>query len=192
MADETAAVIEHLGLAPANVVGYSDGGNLLLHLALARPALLHAMALLSANYHRDALYPEGRDFLGGVVGTDNFFAGEYASRSPDGIDHWPVVAAKGIRMAVTDEPTFEPADLAGIETPTLVMAADDDMFPVAHTVYLYEALPNAQLAIVPNSSHAHPGEQPELVATLIRTFFQHPNRQSTLLPMRRPPSDSQD
>ena len=63
MADETAAVIEHLGLAPVNVVGYSDGGNLLLHLALARPELLRAMVLISANYHHDALYPESLDHL---------------------------------------------------------------------------------------------------------------------------------
>jgi pimeloyl-ACP methyl ester carboxylesterase len=188
MADETAAVIEHLGLAPVNVVGYSDGGNLLLHLALARPELLHAMVLLSADYHVNALYPEAQELLGEGVGADSFFAQEYGSRSPDGIEHWPVVAAKTIRMGATAEPTYEPADLAVINTPTLVLAADDDMFPVAHSASLYEALPNAQLAIVPNSSHGLPAEHPELVANLIRSFFEHPRRETTLLPMRRRPS----
>ena len=192
MADETAAVIEHLGLAPVNVVGYSDGGNLLLHLALTRPELLQAMVLLSANYHVNALYPEARDNLGEGVAIDGVLAKLYGSRSPDGIDHWPVVAAKGLRMAVTDEPTYEPADLAEIETPTLVLAADDDAFPVAHTVSLYDALPNAQLAIVPNSSHLLAFEHPEAIAVLIRTFFQHPQRRATRFPMRRRPSSSRE
>jgi pimeloyl-ACP methyl ester carboxylesterase len=192
MADETAAVIEHLGLAPVNVVGYSDGGNLLLHLALARPELLEAMVLLSANYHVSALHPEARDRLGEGVAIDGLPATLYGSRSPDGIDHWPVVAAKTIRMGTTDEPTYEPSDLAMIETPTLVLAADDDVFPVAHSVSLYEALPNAQLAIVPNSSHLLVFEHPEMVAGLIRSFFQHPHRLVTMFPMRRLPSSSNE
>jgi pimeloyl-ACP methyl ester carboxylesterase len=188
MADETAAVIEHLDLAPVNVVGYSDGGNLLLDLALARPELLQAMVLLSANYHHDALHPEALDLLGEAAAIDGYIAGLYGARSPDGSGHWPVVAAKGLRMGATDEPTYEPADLAVINTPTLVVAADDDMFPVAHSVSLYEALPNAQLAIVPNSSHMLVFEHPELVASLIRAFFQHPHRLATIAPMRRSPS----
>ena len=188
MADETAAVIEHLGLAPVNVVGYSSGGNLLLHLALTRPKLLQAMVLLSANYHHDALYPDALESLDEAVAIDGYFARLYGARSVDGAGHWPVVAAKELQMSSTSEPTYEPTDLAVIETPTLVLAADDDMFPVAHSVSLYEALPNAQLAIVPNTSHGLVFEHPELVAGLIRTFFQHPHRLATSFPVRRPPS----
>lgn len=94
-------------------------------------------------------------------------------------------------MGATDEPTFEPTDLAGIDTPSLVLAADNDMFPSTDSVSLYEVLPNAQLAIVPNSSHGLAGEQPELVAGLIRTFFQHPHRLATTVPTRLPPSSPQ-
>ena len=175
-------------MAPVDVVGYSDGGNLLLHLALARPDLLRTMVLLSANYHHDALYPEASDLLNENVGIAGYFAKLYGARSPDGVGHWPVVAAKGLRMGVADEPTFEPADLAAIDTPTLVVASDDDMFPVAHSVSLYEALPNAQLAVVPNSSHMLAFEHPELVAGLIRAFFQYPQRLASMAPMRRSPA----
>ena len=56
-------------------------------------------------------------------------------------------------MAVREEPTFTIEDLAAITVPTLVIGADDDLVPTTHTVALYDSLPDAQLAIVPNSSH---------------------------------------
>lgn len=92
-------------------------------------------------------------------------------------------------MAST-EPGFEPSDLAAINVPTLVLASDDEVWPTGHTVALYDALPNAHLAIVPNTSHMLVFEQPELVAQLINAFFAHPERAETLFPTsRRPASD---
>ena len=68
------------------------------------------------------------------------------------------------------EPTMTTSDLAKITCPVLVMAGDDEPFSNQHTVELFEALPNAQLAIVPGSSHAVVKEKPETVQSIIRTF----------------------
>lgn len=182
MAEETAAVIEALDLAPANVVGYSDGANLLLHLALERPELLRTMVLISGNFHHDALYPDGEQLL---ESFDPMSAALYAEYSPDGAKHWPVVAAKGLKMGFHEEPTFSVEELADISTPTLVIAADDDMFPVAHSVSLFDALPNAQLAILPGASHLVVLEQPAIVTDLIRAFLAAGGKRQTLAPMRR-------
>ena len=141
MAQEAAAVIEALDLGPVNAVGYSDGANLLLHLALDRPELLRAMALISGNFHHDALYPDGEQMLDSFVEES---ASLYAEYSPDGAEHWPIVAAKGLKMGFHEEPTFSLEELAHISTPTLVVAGDDDMFPVAHTLSMFDALPNAR------------------------------------------------
>ncbi len=46
--------------------------------------------------------------------------------------------------------------------------------PLSHTSSMYEALPNAQLAIVPGASHMCGWEQPEFVASLITTFVNNP------------------
>jgi pimeloyl-ACP methyl ester carboxylesterase len=182
MAQEAAAVIEALSLGPVNAVGYSDGANVLLHLALDRPELLRAMALISGNFHHDALYPDGEQMLDSFVEVS---ADLYAEYSPDGAEHWPIVAAKGLKMAFHEEPTFSIEDLAHISTPTLVLAGDDDMFPATHTVALYGALPNAQLAILPGASHLVVFEQPALLAELIHTFFATDGKCQTLAPMRR-------
>jgi pimeloyl-ACP methyl ester carboxylesterase len=189
MAEETAAVIEVLDLAPVNVVGYSDGATLLLHLATERPELISAMVLLSCAFRSDAMDPRTFDALEGLAGDDNMAAQAYAAASPDGPTHWPVVLNKTITMAST-EPAFEPSDLATIDVPTLVLASDDELWPTSHSVALYDALPNAQLAIVPNTSHMLVFEQPALVASLVTAFLEHPQRAETLFPTNRQPTSS--
>lgn len=183
MAQEAAAVIEALDIGPVNAVGYSDGANVLLYLALERPELLRAMALISGNFHHNALYPDGEQMLDSFVEVS---ADLYAEYSPDGAEHWPIVAAKGLKMGFHEEPTFSLEDLAHISTPTLVVAGDDDMFPVAHTVSMFDALADAQLAILPGTSHLLVFEQPALLAELIHSFFATDGKRQTLAPMRRP------
>jgi pimeloyl-ACP methyl ester carboxylesterase len=190
MADEAAGVIEALDLAPVVAIGYSDGGNLLLHLALRHPELLDAMVLISANFHHDALHKENDAILDAVTSPAGPLADGYAQRSPDGREHWPVVAAKGLTMGVREEPTFTVEDLAAINVPTLVIGGDDDQFPTTHTVALYDALADARLAIIPNSSHLVAFEQPEALAGLILQFLEHPNRMPTLLPIKRPTAEA--
>jgi pimeloyl-ACP methyl ester carboxylesterase len=54
MAVETDGVIEALGLAPVAAIGFSDGGNVVLHLALQHPEPLSSMVLIAANFHHHA------------------------------------------------------------------------------------------------------------------------------------------
>ena len=184
MAEETAGVIEELGLAPVNAFGYSDGGIVLLNLALTRPELLRSQVLLSANYHYDAVDPAVSAAFDNLSDPTSFSATVYADSSPDGAAHWNEVVEKGVAM-VFSEPTYRPHELAAIPTPTLVMAADDDAFPLAHTVSLFEALPLAQLAIVPGTSHMLGLENPALVAQLATAFINNPAPAATMMPVRR-------
>jgi pimeloyl-ACP methyl ester carboxylesterase len=88
-------------------------------------------------------------------------------------------------MGVLEEPTFTVQDLAAITVPTFVIGADDDQFPTSHTVALYDALPDARLAIIPSSSHLVAFEQPNTLARVIVEFVQHPSRQPTMFPIKR-------
>jgi pimeloyl-ACP methyl ester carboxylesterase len=47
MAADTAALIEHLGLSPCDVVGYSLGGNIAEQLAVTRPDLVRRLVLMA-------------------------------------------------------------------------------------------------------------------------------------------------
>jgi fermentation-respiration switch protein FrsA (DUF1100 family) len=64
------------------------------------------------------------------------------------------------------------------------VVADDDMVSLEHTVDLYRALPNAQLAIIPGASHLLLHEKPELCAKLVIDFLTS-QPVPTLMPIRR-------
>src|SRR6202000_417695 len=58
MADDIAALIDHLGLDQPDLVGYSLGGGVALHTAAKYPAVVGRLVVVSANIRRNAIYPE--------------------------------------------------------------------------------------------------------------------------------------
>ena len=141
---------------------------------------------ISTNFHVDGIVPGVMDGWADGDPNDDDMApmrDAYAATSPDGAGHWPVAAAQGVRMALTG-PTLTVEDLAGIATPALVIAADDDLVDLRHTVALYEALPDARLAIVPGTSHALPVERPAELLALVETFLRG-DAPPRMMPIRR-------
>jgi pimeloyl-ACP methyl ester carboxylesterase len=61
--------------------------------------------------------------------------------------------------------------LGEVSTPTLVMMGDDDIPSVEHADDIHNGLADAQLAIVPGTSHALPMGKPDLVNRLILDFL---------------------
>lgn len=83
------------------------------------------------------------------------------------------------------QPTLTERDLAQIPVPVLVVAGDDDGIHHSHTVALYEAVPNGQLAIIPGASHAVFMEKPGLLNRMVLDFLAEDAAPETLLPVRR-------
>jgi pimeloyl-ACP methyl ester carboxylesterase len=75
--------------------------------------------------------------------------------------------------------------LKKIKCSTLVLAGDDEPFSTEHTASLYEAIPNAQLAILPGTSHAVLKEKPDLIKKILKDFYRNPGPPMTLNPNRR-------
>jgi pimeloyl-ACP methyl ester carboxylesterase len=94
-----------------------------------------------------------------------------------------VFVAKVARM-VAEEPTLAASDLARVRSRTLVMAGDDDVIKLSHTVALYENIPDSELAIVHGTSHTLTLEKPALVNRLILDFLST-DPVETLIPVRR-------
>ena len=107
----------------------------------------------------------------------------YEAASPDGPEHWPVVVAKFKEM-VTTQPTISVEQLGGITASTLVVVGDDDIVTLDHTVSLFRAIPNSELAVVPGTSHFGAMEKPELVNRLVLDFLQR-DPAPTYMPLRR-------
>jgi pimeloyl-ACP methyl ester carboxylesterase len=164
MADEAIDVLDRLGGGPAHVVGYSDGGATALWLATKRPDLVRSMVLIGTVFHHDALREDWID--------------------PDDPMLQTPYAIKAAAMYTT-EPTFTVDDLAPLTMPVLVLAGDDDCFDLSHAVAMYDALPKAQLAVVPGASHLCIVEKGQLVAQLVDDFLTSKGEATTILPVRR-------
>jgi pimeloyl-ACP methyl ester carboxylesterase len=181
MATETIGVLEQVVGGRAHLVGWSDGGIVGLLVALRRPDLVDRLVLIGVNFHYDGVHPLDFPPDSPVLAI---MAADYAARSPDGAEHFDEVAGKFIVMSTT-EPTLTVDDLAGVAAPTLVMVGDDDLIKLSHTCELFEALPVAQLAVVPGTSHTLPAERPDEAARIILDFLAADASPATLMPVRR-------
>jgi pimeloyl-ACP methyl ester carboxylesterase len=183
MADDTVAFLEAVAGGPVDLVGWSDGGNVGLHVALRRPDLVRKLVVIGSNFHHEGTIPALLEDMGGEEDGGDVLREAYQAVSPDGPDHWPVIKGKLLDMWRTG-PTLTEADLATIDLPVLVLVGDDDAVHLRHTVALFEGLPQGQLAIVPGTSHLVPIEKADLVNRLVVDFLDD-GAVVSMLPMRR-------
>jgi pimeloyl-ACP methyl ester carboxylesterase len=187
MAEDTIAFLEEVVGGPAHLVGWSDGGNIGLIVAFKRPDLVTKLVPISANFNAEgteAEILEGFEEASGEGAEFAFMRGLYEEASPDGPGHWPIVFEKIKRMGLDYDPPITVEDLGKITSPTLVMASDDDIVTMEHTVEMYRSIPNSQLAIVPGTSHVLVMEKPDEVNRLILEFLRK-DAQPTRWPVRR-------
>ena len=171
MAADTAAFLDATGTGAANLVGWSDGAVVGMLVALRRPELVRKLVVIGQYFNFEGEVPEFRAMID-YWGTDlpEALHEVYDRVSPDGPEHFPVVLEKMMRMW-REEPDLAFSELAGVRAPVLLMQGDDDIVKVEHSAALAATLPDAQLAVVPGSSHMAPLEKPVLVNRLILGFL---------------------
>ncbi|MGW0735182.1 alpha/beta fold hydrolase [Streptomyces sp. NPDC002851] len=185
MADDTIAFLETVVGEPADLVGHSDGAFTAMLVAMERPELVKRLVLISGGFNKSgSAEPEGTEWNVDEIAA--FLGPAYAEVSPDGEEHFKVVATKIGEMAAR-EPDLRASQLSAITARTLVMFADDDLVTLAHMTEMFEALPDAELAIVPGTSHFLTQEKPELVNRLVVDFLTR-EPVTTVAPIRRAPT----
>jgi pimeloyl-ACP methyl ester carboxylesterase len=182
MVADTIAFLEEAVGGPAHLVGWSAGAVVALLTALQRPDLTRRLVLLSGVFHRDGWHPEAID---PNATPHEALARGYAQLSPDGASHFPVVHAK-LAQTSWEQPTLAVSELASPETRTLVMVADDDEVALEHALAMYTGIPQAELAVVPGTSHGLLHEKPALCNLLMLEFLSE-DPVATIAPIRRAP-----
>ena len=175
MAQDTIAFMEAAGIISAHLVGYSDGANVGMLVAMSRPDLVKKFVSISGNFNVNGLTKEALAFFQSAIPEtfEHHFAKlveMYKQTTPDGSEHFPIVFEKWKRMWL-EEPKILPQNLSRIRAPTLIIAGDRDIITFEHTIELFRAIPKAQLCIVPGSSHFLVFEKPRLVTQTILDFL---------------------
>jgi pimeloyl-ACP methyl ester carboxylesterase len=143
MAGDIAALMEHLRLDTADLVGYSLGGGVALQTAAKYPAKIRRLVMVSANLRPDAIYPEMRAQQGQV----NAAAAEFMKDTPmyqlyqrvaPRPEDFPRLLTK-IGESMSKDFDFS-EEVRGLQMPTLVIAADADMAPPSHYVEVFKLL----------------------------------------------------
>jgi pimeloyl-ACP methyl ester carboxylesterase len=143
MADDIAALIDHLGLDKPDLVGYSLGGGVALQTAVKYPAKVRRLVAAAANIRRDAIYPEMLAQQGQVNAAAAEFMKDtpmyelYQRVAPRPEDFPRLLDKMGESMAKDFDFTEE---VRGLRVPTLIVAADADMAPPSHYVEVFRLL----------------------------------------------------
>jgi pimeloyl-ACP methyl ester carboxylesterase len=143
MADDIAALIDHLALDRPDLVGYSLGGAVALQTAAKYPAKAGRLVTASVNIRPDAIYPEIREQQGQVSAAaaelmkDTPMYQLYQRVAPRPEDFPRLLDKMGEGMSKDFDFTEE---VRGLQVPTLIVAADADMAPPSHYVEVFRLL----------------------------------------------------
>jgi pimeloyl-ACP methyl ester carboxylesterase len=157
-ADDVAALMEQLDIAKASILGFSNGGQTAIQLALSYPSLVNKLVLCSTFYKRSAALPE---FWNGFetakftdmpqVYADAFLKVNNDERALHNMFNKDVQRMKNF-AGWTDE------EIGCIKLPTLVVNANADVGSPEHAVEMHRRIKGSTLLILPGGHGAYLGE----------------------------------
>ena len=164
-ADDLLAFMDENDIEQADILGFSDGGNIALLFALRYPDRVRRLILNSAN-----LYPEGLEpWL-----LQSFIAEREQLLNSDEPDAEYRIALLDLMI---NEPRIDPAALNALSMPALVIAGDRDIVQFEHTMLIAEHLPSARLAILPGG-HDVAAIHPDAFNQAVLAFLEETEEES--------------
>ena len=182
-ADDTVALLGHLGIGQADVFGYSSGSAVAMQLAIEHPELVGKLVLASFSYRLDGLHPWLMDNIGALqpehlAGTP--FEQDYARVAPNPGD-WPKLIEK-IKDMDADLPEWTADDLRGVAAPAMLIYGDSDIVQPEHMAETFRllgggvagdmaGLPRSRLAVLPGTTHVTLVQRADWLASMVGEFL---------------------
>jgi pimeloyl-ACP methyl ester carboxylesterase len=180
-ADDVAALLAQLGVASADVMGFSNGASVALQVAIRHRGLVRRLVFASSMTKRAGAAPAFWDGIASATFEDmpQPLKDAFLQVTPDPDKLRRMYERDIERMrSFRDVPD---ADVASV--PVLIMSGDRDVPTPEHAVELTHLWPHARLVILPGghgdylgapTSPAHGSRYAELTAWLIEQFLDAP------------------
>ncbi|GAB3454931.1 alpha/beta fold hydrolase [Actinophytocola sediminis] len=183
MADDTAALLDHLDIEQADVWGYSMGASVALHVGLAHPEKVRKLVLQSVPIANDGYHPGHLESMAQLrpemlYGTP--FHQEYLDLSPHP-ENFDALVAK-VKDLVEHTVHVPASALAAMDVPVLTVMGDSDIFKPEHGVEMFRAtgggvngdivgVPQSRLAILPGTTHIGTSQRVNLLLLMVPEFL---------------------
>jgi pimeloyl-ACP methyl ester carboxylesterase len=174
MAEDTIHLMDYLGINSAYIVGWSDGGDIGIDLAIHHPERVKALVAFGANISPDGYQDSFLDYVRNITVDDIklMVGSKYLEMMPDSA-RLPIILEK-IRTLYLTEPNFTPEELATITAPTLILDGQHEtVIRLDHPQKIGELIPNAQLIILPNAGHSAVTENPDIWNNAVLDFLKN-------------------
>ena len=160
MAEDLLAVMDSTGIEKADLLGFSDGGNISMIFAVKYPKRVRSLILSGANS-----IPQGLKF--------GFFAAmrmKHAVVTVGSLFSRKCCEEKDLLDLMLNEPNLRSWDLEGITVPTLVTAGKNDLIRIGHTNYIAALIKDSTKHIFPGD-HFTPEKLPDEYNNVVQVFL---------------------
>ncbi|MEO8677588.1 MAG: alpha/beta fold hydrolase [Vicinamibacterales bacterium] len=197
-ADDTAALIRALGLAPVHVVGISMGGMIAFQLAVDAPGLVRTLVIVNSGpemqirtvAQRLMIWSRittvrlfGMRKMGEVLATRLLPKPEHAGLRTTFVERWAANEPRAYLSSLRALVNWSVLEhLPSISHPVLVMAADQDYTPVALKQAYTAQLPHGELVVIEDARHFMPIERPHEFNEAVLAFLLRHSEPSRPLP----------
>ncbi|MFI6463953.1 alpha/beta fold hydrolase [Streptomyces sp. NPDC050528] len=156
LASDVVALLDELGVPQADFIGFSLGGLVALEIAVRYPERVGRLVPAAVAYSQDGFHDEVRapDFNSPRLPSQADFqemADAYAAVAPHP-EHFQDFFAKCSAAANAPLP-WTADDLRTLSAPTLLVIGDTDFFRIEHLAEMHRLIPDAQLAVLPGTTH---------------------------------------
>jgi pimeloyl-ACP methyl ester carboxylesterase len=182
-ADDVAALLEHLGISRADIIGYSMGGGVALQVAVRHPERVRRVVVISSTFRRDGAVQEAVDVLSQLTAEafkDSPLEVEYKRLSPTP-DRFSTFVERMV-AAYSRGKDLSAAQLQSTTAPMFFIHGDADGIRLQHVAEMYRSKGGeihgdlrprsaSRLAILPDTTHVTLMQRMDIIVPMVNDFL---------------------
>jgi pimeloyl-ACP methyl ester carboxylesterase len=156
-ADDVATLLHLLKIPKASILGFSNGGNTAMQIALRHPEIVRSLVLASAFYKREGMTPGFFEGMKQATMHDmpQPLKEAFLQATPDSGKLRTMFNKDKERMLQFVD--WKDETIGSIQAPTLIINGDRDVVQSSHAVAMSKLIKNSRLLIVPATHGAYIG-----------------------------------